>query len=513
MESLTGTSYVEAPVWALGAFRLDVAGEVLCRDGAPLPLGRRAVALLIRLLRQPGEIVGKDALMEAGWHGTIVEESNLTTQISSLRRVLNAGGGEGWLETLPRRGYRWIGPIGEASAEAGTPPSVAVLPFDVRDPTLEEFAEGVADEVISQLSGLRDVVVVSRASTQAVHRQGLNPLAAGRALGVRYIVTGTVRRGDGRLRIAAELAECSTGLAVWSRGFASADDVEPTPETIVARIVNTLAPRVRESELRRLAGRAPSDLTVHQLLLRARMLLASYKLPALEAARPLINDAIARDPGCAPAHALRAEWHSLMISQGWTTNRAEDLRALETSAIEAIALDGGNAAALARIGHCRAGHYRDFEGARVLLDRAIDTGPTLPKVWELSSIVLSWMGDGAGAIRHAERARQLSPYDPFIFQVMTALALGHYVDGQYAAAIDWTWRSHAAQPRPGMFLLAAAASAAALGKLGDARETMDLVLRDHPTLRVANIVERLPFRDPARRQAYGAHLSLAGCPA
>ena len=97
----------------IGPLSLDTNNEVLLRDGVPLPLGRRAVSLLKRLIEAPGEIVGKDALYEAAWSGQAVEESNLTVQVSLLRRTLRAEIAEGgsWIETLARRGYRFIGPV------------------------------------------------------------------------------------------------------------------------------------------------------------------------------------------------------------------------------------------------------------------------------------------------------------------------------------------------------------------------------------------------------------------
>lgn len=96
----------------IGPLTLDPRNEVLLRDGVPLPLGRRAVSLLRRLVETPGEIVGKDALHDAAWRGQAVEDSNLTVQISQLRRMLRAAAadGGGWIETLARRGYRFTGP-------------------------------------------------------------------------------------------------------------------------------------------------------------------------------------------------------------------------------------------------------------------------------------------------------------------------------------------------------------------------------------------------------------------
>jgi DNA-binding winged helix-turn-helix (wHTH) protein len=95
-----------------GSFRLDMQGDLLFRGSEPIALGRRAIALLRALLERPGAVVSKEALIEAAWPGQAVEESNLTVQIAALRRILGAApGGDQWIKTMPRRGYRFIGPV------------------------------------------------------------------------------------------------------------------------------------------------------------------------------------------------------------------------------------------------------------------------------------------------------------------------------------------------------------------------------------------------------------------
>jgi DNA-binding winged helix-turn-helix (wHTH) protein len=101
-----------ATIHAFGPFRLDADAETLFRGSDPLPVGKRAVALLRALVERAGAPVSKDTLIEAAWSGLAVEESNLTVQIATLRRVLGAEpGGDKWIETLPRRGYRFVGPV------------------------------------------------------------------------------------------------------------------------------------------------------------------------------------------------------------------------------------------------------------------------------------------------------------------------------------------------------------------------------------------------------------------
>src|SRR5687767_5070494 len=131
--------------YELGPFRLDGETEILFRGTAPITLGQRAVALLRALVERPGVPVSKDDLIAAAWPGVAVEESNLTVQIANLRRVLSEEpGGENWIETMQRRGYRYVGPVVAKDSvvrgatvptqpapplELPDKPSIAVLPF------------------------------------------------------------------------------------------------------------------------------------------------------------------------------------------------------------------------------------------------------------------------------------------------------------------------------------------------------------------------------------------------
>jgi class 3 adenylate cyclase len=130
-------------IYALGPFRLDTQDGLLLRAREPVALGRRAIALLRALVEQPGALLSTDALMEAGWSGQSVEESNLTVQIAALRRVLRTtAGGARWIETMPRRGYRFTGPVvTEAQKGVTAPPPQVEAARDPAPPTPQDDAE------------------------------------------------------------------------------------------------------------------------------------------------------------------------------------------------------------------------------------------------------------------------------------------------------------------------------------------------------------------------------------
>src|SRR5258708_1297311 len=187
-----------------GPFRLDANSKMLFCGAEPLMLGQRAVARLRLVLERGGEPVSKDALIAAAWPGLAIEDSNLTVQIAALRRVFEGvAGGASWIETLPRRGYRYVGPsvaAGNPPAEANPQPSpalalpdkpsVAVLPFSnlSGDPEQEYFAEGMVEDIIAGLSRIKWLFVIARNSTFTYKGRAVDVKQVGRDLGVRYVL-------------------------------------------------------------------------------------------------------------------------------------------------------------------------------------------------------------------------------------------------------------------------------------------------------------------------------------
>ena len=226
-----------------GPFRLDADAEILFRGSKPLPVGKRAVALLRALVERAGAPVSKDTLIEAAWSGLAVEESNLTVQIAALRRALGeVPGGEDWIVTLPRRGYRFVGPVvtkSEAQVSAAPmadpasksspttapalpdKPSIAVLPFEnlSGDPEQGYFADGMVEEIITALSRIRWLFVIARNSSFTYKGRAVDVKQVGKELGVMYVLEGSVRKAGNRIRITAQLLDATNGAHLWADRF------------------------------------------------------------------------------------------------------------------------------------------------------------------------------------------------------------------------------------------------------------------------------------------------------
>src|SRR6185437_10606329 len=319
---------VGGDLYQFGPFRLDPEAGILYRGAEPTMLGQRAVALLRRLLENAGVPVSKDALVEAGWGGLAVADNNLTVQIAALRRVLaDTADGESWIETLPRRGYRYVGPavatsISDASAAARAAsapalpekPSVAVLPFSnlSGDPEQEYFADGMVDDIITGLARINWLFVIARNSTLAYKGRAVDVKQVGRELGVRYVIEGSVRKAGGRIRVTGQMVDALSGAHVWAERYdRSSGDIFALQDEIAQSAVGAIAPSMRKAEIERVKRKRPDSLDAYDLVLRAQPDVDSGMPEQVTRALASLERAIALEPAYALAHGNAAMCHQI----------------------------------------------------------------------------------------------------------------------------------------------------------------------------------------------------------
>ena len=293
------------PTHLLGPFRLDTDDGLLLRGGEPVNLGRRAIALLRAMVERPGALLSKDALIEAGWSGQSVEESNLTVQIAALRRVLSTTpGGDGWIETMPGRGYRFVGPVvTEAQKEApekSAPPrlSMVVLPFANIGGDLEQehFVDGITESLTTDLSRIRGAVVIARNTAFTYKGKPLDAKQIGRELNVRYVLEGSVQRGGNRMRVNVQLIDAGSGNHLWAERFDKPlADLFDMQDEIVARLANALDAQFIAAEARR-AEQAPTPDSMDLYFQGMAWLNKGRTRDTIAQARHFFDRALAADP-------------------------------------------------------------------------------------------------------------------------------------------------------------------------------------------------------------------------
>jgi TolB-like protein len=455
-----------------GPFRLDFRQRELSRDGKPVRLGGRALDILCALAAAKGDVVTKDALMTAVWPGQIVEENAIQVQISALRKALDEDkSGADFIVTVPGRGYRLTGLAdGEAGATRGPTESrpIAVLPFQnlSSDPEQAYFADGMVEDIIAGLSRITWLSVIARNSSFVYKGESIDVKQVGRELGVRYLLEGSVRKFENRVRVTVQLIDAETGIHLWGERYdRQLDDVFALQDEIAMSVVGAIEPSLRKAELERIKRKRPDSLDAYDLVLQAMPHAYSHMPEPAAAAIPLLEKALALEPGYAAAHApLALCYHA---RYGRVGLREEDRAAAIRHAHAAIAGGGDDAIALGIAGFIIAVDERDPVTALDLFERALALSNSNALSLSCSALALSWMGKTPLAIERAERALRLNPFDPLNYLAHNALAISYFQLTQYAQSRDAARRSIQSNPKFGM---SHAFLAAALVRLGRGEE-------------------------------------------
>ena len=393
-------------------------------------------------------------------------------------------------------------------------PSVAVLPFRQALPDAEDayFADGIVDEIIHALGGVKELFVIARTSTLGYSGAVIDVRSIGRDLGVRYVLYGSVRRAGNRIRITTELSDAETGQVIRTDRYdGEFDDVFDLQARISLQVLRTIAPNVRERELTRARRKPPGSMTAFDRVLQAMALLDRMDRDSHTEAGALLREAVAHDPGYAAAHTALAQWYVFRVGEGWSEDPDADSAAAAAVSRTAMDLDGGDAMAVAIHGYVLAYMHREHQRALALLEQALDICPNHAGVWTLASAVSGFVGDGRAAVERAELGLRLSPLDTHVFWHESILAQAHYVAGDYAQAVEWAMKATRRTGAAVFTLRTLAASLAALGRHADAQAAAARLMRSQPGFRLGAYAQRCPFLPPVL-DGWLARLGAAGLP-
>jgi adenylate cyclase len=404
--------------------------------------------------------------------------------------------------------------VGDVLADAEPRPSIAVLPFRMHptDPEESYFADGIVDDIIHGLASLQELFVISRGSALGYGGATLDVRAIGRELGVRYVLYGSVRRSGGRLRIGTELSDAETGTIIRSDQYdGSLTDLFELQGRIAVNVVRTIAPHVRERELVRAMRKQPQNLTAYDFVLQARDLLYRMDYESFSRARGLLQQAIAHDPGYAPAYSYTALWYIFRVGEMGSSDPDADAASAASHAFAAMERDSDDAQSLAICGHVQSFLLKNYRKAVSLLDRAIMAGPSSAMAWTMSSATRGYIGDGGTAVQHAEQGVRLSPLDARLFWHEGLLAQAHYVDGNYEQALEWVSSALERNEFIRFNIRTWIATLAALERVDQAAEAARHLLRVQPDFRLGPYAKRCPFQRPIL-DTWLARLRSAGLP-
>jgi DNA-binding winged helix-turn-helix (wHTH) protein/tetratricopeptide (TPR) repeat protein len=419
-------------IFEFGPYRLDTRRRLLWRESALLDTPPRAVDLLAALVAEAGEVVPKEELLRRVWPDTFVEEANLSVNVSILRKALgDQPDGRPWIQTVARRGYRFLGPV---RAQAEAPRSLAVLPFSSLGAEEDDraLALGMADALITRLAATGRVAVRPTGAIRRFASADLDPVEAGRQLGVDAVLDGRLQRSGTRLRLTLQLVPTGGGAPLWGERF----DEEMThlfdvEDRVAERVATALVAELSAEERRRLGRRGTTSLEAYRAYCRGRFFWGRFSRPWVEKAMQCFHEATVHDPRYALPHAGLADAF-LVAGFAAALPAREAWAAAEASSRQALALDDGLPEPHVSAGFLRLLQSWDWNGAEHELRRAVDlaSSTTAPHQW--LGFVLDLLGrreEAAASLRRAEEA------DPLSMVVSALGGLHHALGGDHEAEL------------------------------------------------------------------------------
>jgi TolB-like protein len=506
---------------------LDLRQGRLRKGDADVALRPKSFSLLSYLVQNPGRVIGKDELVAAIWPDVVVSDDSLTQCMKDIRKALGPEG-SGLIRTIPRRGYivdedqvRSLGDEPVAAAASNAPslpdkPSIAVLPFSNMsdNPGQEYFVDGMVEEIIIALSRIDWLFVIARNSSFTYKNRNVDVKQVGRELGVRYILEGSVRKAADRVRISAQLVDATTGANLWADRFdGEMSDIFEIQDRVAASVVGTISPRLEQAEIERARRKPIASLDAYDHYLRGMAALNTFKREANDEALTHFRRATALDPGFAAAYGMAARCYPIRKAAGWVTDRAREIAEAERLARQAAELGRNDAVALCTAGFALVDVVDKLDDGEALIERALALNPNLAWAWLFSGWAKIYRGEPDAAIERVAHAMRLSPRDPQMFSMQTAIACAHVVAGRYAEALS----SAEAELRewPGDYFLPtciAATSAALVGHLEEAEKFMVRLRRIDPKVRISNLKDTISCLRAEDIAKWAVGLRKAGLP-
>jgi TolB-like protein len=387
-----------------GAFEVDLEGRRLLKRGVPITLREQSFQVLTALMERPGEIVTREELRRRLWPSdTFVDfEVALNSAVSRLRDALgDSANSPGFIETIPKRGYRFVVPIPKR-------PAVAVMPFanQTADAKDEYFSGGLTDELIRVLSRIDGLRVTARSVVFRYKGQTSDARQVGRELGVEAVLEGSVWRSGDRIRITVNLVGVKDGFNLWAQRFDSTlgdlFDIQDEVCTAVAEALKVrLAPRIQESR--------PSNVTAYVQCLKGTHLLKKRRPDDVRRAFEYFREAIRLEPSYAEPYYGAAMYYNVSAAYGALPPRSA-LPKAEDLLSKGLALDENSVRLLSTLGMLRTFQWRWAESNQAY-KRAISLEPRDPFPHMAYPLLCSFLGRHDEALSHASKAVELDPLD------------------------------------------------------------------------------------------------------
>lgn len=452
----------DSKIYEFSGFRLEVAQRRLLHEGKPVPLKPKILDLLLYLVEKCGQLVVKEELMKEIWPDTIVEENNITVSMSILRKSLGDDGvTRQIIETVPRRGYRFLAEVREISEERKATQdghhadtqialedepidSLAVLPMQNpgSDPNVEYLSEGITESIINMLSRIPKLRVLACSTVFRFKGKDIYPQEAGQQLNVRAVMMIRVIKLGEKLIIRSELVKVADGSQLWGEQYnRTPSDILAIQDEIAKAICDSLKFKLTHQERNRIAKQPTENTEAYNLYLRGRYFWNKYNKDWVLKGIDAFKQAIAIDANYALAYCGMADAYFRLSNLHFPPR--EVLPKAREAALKAVEIDENVAEAHSSLALIHVYFDHDWSRAEQEFRRALELDPYLVSAHQRYGSYLTFMGRFEESIRHYETALEL---DPFSLQINMNLATTYYLRGEHDRAINHLQKTMELEP-------------------------------------------------------------------
>ena len=487
-------------LYEFGSFRIDTANRLLFRDGKPIPLKPKVVETLLVLIENRGRVVEKEELIRELWPDSFVEEGNLTQNIYVLRKALETDeDAEPYIETIPRRGYRFAAQVNELHEEAAVLPverndvapvqeprqlisqprvliilvvgllvvgisfylfrnrttspissteikSLAILPFkSLRGEAADEYmGQGMADALITKLSNSRRIAVRPTSAVLRYSALDKDPLDAGRELGVEAVLDGNVQHVGDRVRVTVQLLRVADGASLWAEKFDTKfTDIFAVQDSISDQAARSLTLRLTGDERELMRKHYTQNAEAYQAYLQGRYFWNKRNAAGFKTAIDHFQRAISIDSSYALAYAGLADCY-IRLNESGVPMAQEAVPKAKAAVLKALEIDNTLAEAHATLAFIKFRHDWDFAGAEQEFKRALELDANYSETHQWYAFYLLAVGRAGEANTEMKRAQEL---DPLSISFNSNLALYLFFTREFDQSVQQCRRTLAMEPK------------------------------------------------------------------
>ena len=560
----------ESKVLLINDWRISPAEGVLSRNNEVVHLEPKAMDVLIYFASHPGEVIMREELERDVWNGALVGYDAVTNTVIKLRKALQDDARQPrFIATIPKKGYQLIASvtypedhnspessidisepliiqphkallswpirkIGIASLAGifvfalislwpsifsipidnnnDSPQSIVVLPFDniSNDPKQEYLANGITEDIITDLSRLSNVLVIASNTSSTYKGKNISSTKVGTDLNVKFVLKGSIQQFGDAVRVNAQLVNSKTGFNIWAQRYdRNITEVFAVQDEVTDSIVKALTVKITNQEKNRLAKRATASLKAYDFFQEGQKISVLRTKESYEQSREVYQKAIELDPDYGRAYGAMAITLIIDYQRGWIDTPIETLDRALVLAKKAVALDNSTPQTYWALGFIYL-IRKEYDNAEKAIIEAIRIAPNYADGYGLLALIKMYLGQPERAIELNKKGMRLNPY--YSWQYLYTHGSAYYMKGDYSTAIIKLEKAQARNENAVQVKLFLAASYIKTGRLNDAQWVIYELQALNPTATITDIEKTIPIANTKIKLSLLDDLRKAGLP-